>query len=310
MKRVICADGLIDRLRFLTSVRREGVASGDARILPGERPVVVMDGGRLLARAAVGSSRRAGVGYVRLMATEQSTETARLLTGGIRDALREAGLRYAVGPLSCDLSGFGNGLRVWGFEGAKTPLEANNPAWLPELLEACGWQAEEELLMYRLRRAEFPGEYYRAAAQRACTRYGLDVQLARAMSRRALYEQLRALYQAVEPTGAGQLACLIDRHFDRMRDTVLALREGKCVGALVTIRSGDCLRAACLHVSPDARNHGVTAVLFDALNQKLPPELQEIQAGTVFSGNECSKINIAHTGATLFRKYRVYRIET
>lgn len=299
MKRVTSADGLLDRLRFF----------GGVRLLPGERALAVTGDGRTLARAVVGSTRRAGVGYVRLLQAQRDQEAASLLTQAVRDVLRERGLRAAVGPLSGDLSGFGNGLRVWGFEGERTPLEADNPPWMGELMEACGWQSEAELLVYRVRRADFPEDFYRRAAERACMRWGLRAADAAGMSRRALFERLRALYRAVEPTGEEQLAQAIEKHFERMRSTVLAMQGERCVGALVTLQEGSILRAACLHVSPEARNHGVTAVLFDALNRRLPPEMTEIQAGTVLEDNLCSKINIEHTGATLFRKYRVYRIE-
>lgn len=291
---VTYADGLWARLRFFG--RR-------ARLLPGERALVVREGRAAKAGAIVGE------GYVRGLFLERDERAARALTEAIRGEMRARGLRQAVGPLSDELSGFGNGLRVSGFSGDETLLEASNPAWLPELLEACGWEKEADMLFYRLRRADVPWAFYARAAARARERFGYAVRFLSDMSRREAYEALLPLYQAVEPTDARRLAETIDAHAALMGDSALALRNGACEGTLIVLRRGKNVRAACLHVHPLARNHGVTALLFDAVNRKIPPEILEIQAGGIMEDNEYSKLNTEHTGATRFRRYRVYHLK-
>lgn len=300
MIEVIRAVGLTDRLRFF--------GSGE-RMARGECGLVVRREGRVCARAIAGETRRADAGYVRALFLCRDGDAANALTGAIRQEMRARGWRHVLGPLDRGLSGFGNGLRVEGFSGPDTPLEANNPAWTAELLAGCGWKKEEDLLMYRLTRDRYPRAFYRKAAACARDRFGIEGRSIEGMRRREVFERLCALYRAIEPTDEGTLARQIDRLFPMMGDTVLAMRSGECVGALVVLRDQASVRAACLHVSPRARNQGATAVLFDALDKRLPPEIGEIQAGTVAEENECSKRNIEHTGATLFRKFRVYRLE-
>ena len=300
MIEVIRADGLMDRLRFF--------GSGE-RFARGECGLVVRRGGRVCARAIAGETRRADAGYVRALFLCRDQDAANALTGAIREEMRARGRRYALGPLDRGLSGFGNGLRVEGFSGPDTPFEANNPAWTPEMLAKCGWKKEEDLLVYRLTRDRYPRAYYRRAAACARDRFGIEGRSIEGMSRREVYERLCALYRGIEPTDEEALARQIDRLFPKMGDTVLAMRSGECVGALVALREGTSVRAACLHVAVRARNQGATAVLFDALDKRLPPEIGEIQAGTVVEENECSKRNIEHTGATFFRKFRVYRLD-
>ena len=300
MIEVIRAVGLTDRLRFFG--RGERMARGECGL-------VVRREGRVCASAIAGETRRADAGYVRALFLCRDGDAANALTGAIRQEMRARGWRHVLGPLDRGLSGFGNGLRVEGFSGPDTPLEANNPAWTAELLAGCGWKKEEDLLMYRLTRDRYPRAFYRKAAACARDRFGIEGRSIEGMSRREVFERLCALYRAIEPTDEGTLARQIDRLFPRMGDTVLAMRSGECVGALVVLRDQASVRAACLHVSPRARNQGATAVLFDALDKRLPPEIGEIQAGTVAEENECSKRNIEHTGATLFRKFRVYRLE-
>ena len=296
---VIRADGLLARLRFF---------GPKAKWRPGERGLVVREGGKVRARAVVGRARGEGTGYVRRLFLARDERAARALTEAIRAELRGMGLLRAVGPLSDDLSGFGNGLRASGFEGEKTPLEADNPAWLPELLEKSGWEKRTDQLFYRVRRADVPWEFYERAAARARERYGYTVRFLSEMSRREAYELLLPMYRAVEPTNAQALAGTLDRHFAAMEESALAMQNGACVGALIALREGTAWRAACLHVVPRARNHGVTALLFDALNGKIPPEIREIQAGGIDEDNAYSKLNAEHTGATLFRRFRVYRL--
>lgn len=293
----IRADGLLARLRFF---------GPRAKWRPGERGLVVHEDGKVCARAVVGRARGEGMGYVTRLFLTPDERAAQALTKAICEALREMDLSQAVGPLADDLSGFGNGLRASGFEGEKTPLEADNPAWLPELLEKSGWEKRTDLLFYRVRRADVPWAFYEKAAVRARARYGYTVRFLSEMSRREAYELLLPLYRAVEPTDAETLASTLDRHFAAMGESALAMQGGACVGALIVLREGETRCAACLHVVPQARNHGVTALLFDALNVKIPPEVLEIQAGGIDENNAYSKLNAEHTGATLFRRFRVY----
>ena len=165
-----------------------------------------------------------------------------------------------------------------------------------------------DLLFYRVRRADVPWAFYEKAAARARARYGYSVRFLSEMSRREAYELLLPMYRAVEPTDAEALASTLDRHFAAMGESALAMQNGACVGALIVLREEKTWRAACLHVIPQARNHGVTALLFDALNVKIPPEILEIQAGGIDEDNTYSKLNAEHTGATLFRRLRVYRL--
>ena len=297
---VIRADGLLARLRFF---------GPRAKWRPGERGLVVREGGKVCARAVVGRARGEGTGYVTRLFLAPGERAAKVLTEAIRGELRAMGLSRAAGPLADDLSGFGNGLRASGFEGENTPLEADNPAWLPELLEKNGWEKRTDMLFYRVRRADVPWAFYERAAARARARYGYTVRFLSDMSRREAYELLLPMYRAVEPTDAQALASTLDRYFAAMGESALAMQSGACVGALIVLREGETRRAACLHVHPRARNHGVTALLFDALNVKIPPEIREIQAGGIDEDNAYSKLNAEHTGATLFRTYRVYQLK-
>ena len=106
--KVIRADGLLARLRFF---------GPRAKWRPGERGLVVREGGKVCARAVVGRAWGEGTGCVTRLFLAPGERAAKVLTEAIRGELRAMGLSRAVGPLADDLSGFGNGLRASGFEG-------------------------------------------------------------------------------------------------------------------------------------------------------------------------------------------------
>lgn len=135
----------------------------------GDRPV-----GRIMGIIHHGYNAKHGERTARFFQLEcvRDAEVVRALIGAVEQWAREQGMDRVIGPF-----GFSDkdpqGLQVEGFEHLPVIATPTNPAWLPPLVEACGYSGFEDMVSYRLDIPERLPERYYAVADRSLRHFGL-----------------------------------------------------------------------------------------------------------------------------------------
>lgn len=94
------------------------------------------------------------------------------LIGAVEDWAQAQGMERMIGPF-----GFSDkdpqGLQIEGFEHLPVIATPTNPAWLPGMVEACGYAGFEDMVSYRLDIPERLPERYHAVSARSLQQLGL-----------------------------------------------------------------------------------------------------------------------------------------
>ena len=109
-------------------------------------------------------------------------EAAAALLGGVEEWLREKGMTFIRGPLNPSTN-YEGGLLIEGYEQRPVFMMTYNPPYYPELVEACGFSKEKDLLSFWVDRQWQPPPWVERLARRISSKVNIQMRPAQ-VSRR------------------------------------------------------------------------------------------------------------------------------
>lgn len=101
-------------------------------------------------------------------------EAAKVLFGGVEEWLREKAMTFIRGPLNPSTN-YEGGLLIEGYEQRPVFMMTYNPSYYPELVSACGYSKEKDLLSFWIDRQWQPPPWVERVTRRIASK--IDVQM-------------------------------------------------------------------------------------------------------------------------------------
>ncbi len=308
------------------------------------------EGGRSIGRLAVLDNRhyndycQSRTAFFYLFECENHPDAAKALFNAAFDWARERGLNEVLGPKGfTPLDGFG--LLVRGFEHRPAFGLPYNPAYYPGLIEALGFEMEEEAVSgYLGTNIQFPARIHELA-ERLARRRGLHIARCRNRAElRALIPYIKKLYNDSLGGTYGNTP-LTDEEVNSMANQILWLadpkliklimKDEKAVGflfaypdisaalqrtggrvfpsgwltLLLELRRTDWININGAGLLPEYRGSGGTAILYSEMFKSVAENPRYRHADIVQIGveNEAMQRELENFGIDFYKMHRIYR---
>lgn len=265
------------------------------------------------------------VGFFGLFEAQRNQEVAQKLILAAGDWLRDRGKTLMLGPLAFNTNQKVGAL-IYGFDHPPQPFLPFNPPYYAELFEGAGLQKEIDLMAYQWElTGEEPAKVGRVA-QRARLRIpGLVIRQPKGDAILREKKLIGEVYNNSLTAGWGfvpltekELHAFLQGLASQRRGIVL-IADTKTGPAGISIsmpgtsnfrgRAATSFRLAIFGVIPQYQSKGLAAVLIhETLGAYTRSGCQQVEFSLVAENNERMNRLVAHSNATITKRYRVYRL--